>query len=61
MSGTPIECRQFAVRCAELAVQAKTDELKAHLISLSKTWEGIAIELERSQSLIAGLDKDSTT
>jgi hypothetical protein len=56
--GNSRECREYAVRCAELAVQAKTDDLKAHFISLSKTWEGIAIELERAQSLIAKLDKE---
>jgi hypothetical protein len=56
MPGDPRECRQHAARCAELAVEAKTEPLKAHFLTLSKTWEGLANELERTQSIIAELD-----
>jgi hypothetical protein len=56
MPGDPKECRRHAARCAELAVEAKTEPLKAHFLTLSKTWEGLAKELERTQSIIAELN-----
>jgi hypothetical protein len=58
MSGDPRECRSHAVRCAELAVEAKSEQLKAHFVGLSKTWENLANELERTQALLAVIDDD---
>jgi hypothetical protein len=52
MAGDPKECRVNAWRCAELAHQAKTQELKMTLIELSKNWLKLAIELERNQALM---------
>ena len=51
MLGDPVECREHAVRCAQLATQANTEMLKAHFVELSRTWEILANEFERDQSL----------
>jgi hypothetical protein len=42
------ECRQRASRCAELAMTARTMQLKAAFLELSKNWERLAIDLENS-------------
>jgi hypothetical protein len=42
------ECRQRALRCAELATTARTTQLKAFFLALSKNWEQFATELEDS-------------
>ena len=52
MPGDPRECRQYAARCAELAAEAKTAELKLHFLTLSRTWEQIARETERAQLML---------
>ena len=52
MPGEPRECRQNAMRCAELAHSAKTIELKQTLIELSRNWMKLAIELERTHALL---------
>jgi hypothetical protein len=46
MTGDPKECREHAARCAELAVSARTPQLKTTFLGLSKNWERFAIELE---------------
>jgi len=46
MIGDPRECRRHAARCAELAMFARTSQLKATFLGLSKSWETFAIELE---------------
>jgi hypothetical protein len=46
MPGDPKECRMRAARCAELAAAARTPQLKAWFLGLSKQWERLAIELE---------------
>jgi hypothetical protein len=53
MTGDPAECRTHAVRCAQLAVEAKSGQLKNHFIGLSKAWESLAQELEHLQILMA--------
>jgi hypothetical protein len=52
MPGNPKECRQSALRCAELAHTARTPDLKNTLLDLSKSWHKLAIELERSAALL---------
>jgi hypothetical protein len=47
MPGDPKECRLHAMRCAELAATAKTQQLKATLLDLSKNWVRLAASLER--------------
>jgi hypothetical protein len=46
MVGNPKECRRHAARCAELAIAARTPQMKATFLGLSKSWETFAIELE---------------
>jgi hypothetical protein len=46
MPSDPKECRKNAARCAELAVAARTPQLKATFLALSKNWEKLAIQLE---------------
>jgi hypothetical protein len=46
MPGDPKECRQHAARCAELAVAARTPQLRTTFLALSKNWEKLAIQLE---------------
>lgn len=46
MPGDPKECRRNAARCAELAVAARTPQLREKLLQLSKVREQLAIELE---------------
>jgi hypothetical protein len=52
MPGNPKECREYALRCADLAHTARTPKLKELLIDLSKNWIKLAIELERSAALV---------
>jgi hypothetical protein len=53
MPGDPKECREHAARCAELAVQARTPQLRATFLELSKNWEKIAIQLEDAFAKLA--------
>jgi hypothetical protein len=46
MPGDPKECREHASRCAELAVKARTPQLRATFLELSKELGEIAIQLE---------------
>jgi phage-related tail protein len=46
MPGDPKECRKHAARCAELAVAARTQQLRNTFLELSKNWEKLAIQLE---------------
>ena len=46
MPGNPNECRKHAARCAEMTVAARTRQLKATFLELSKNWEKLAIQLE---------------
>jgi hypothetical protein len=39
-------CRKHAARCAEMAVAARSLQLKATFLELSKNWEKLAIQLE---------------
>jgi hypothetical protein len=46
MPGTSKEYRMHAARCAELAVPARSPQLKATFLALSKSWKKLAIQLE---------------
>jgi hypothetical protein len=46
MPGDPCECRMHAARCAALAATARTPQLRAMFLDLSKSWEKLAIQLE---------------
>jgi hypothetical protein len=58
MPGDPRECRQHAWRCAELAITARTPELKLLLIELSQNWLKMATDLEHMQVLFAELSEE---
>lgn len=59
MYGDPRECRQHAVRCAELAINLKNAEFKAIYLALSKQWEMFALELEGAESMLSELNQDT--
>jgi hypothetical protein len=44
--GDPKQCRRNAAHCAEFAVAARTPQLRATFLELSKNWEKLAIQLE---------------
>ena len=48
MVGNSKECRRHAARCAELAMAARTQQMKTTFLGLSKNWETLAIELENA-------------
>jgi hypothetical protein len=52
MPGDPKECRLRAMRCAELAANAKSPQFKAALLDLSKTWVRLAESLEKTYALV---------
>jgi hypothetical protein len=58
MPDDPKECRLRAMHCAELAKTAKTPQLKATLLELSKTWIRVAESLEKPHALMAEADVD---
>jgi uncharacterized protein Yka (UPF0111/DUF47 family) len=52
MVGDPKECRKHAAHCAEMAVAARTPQLKAMFLELSKNWEKLANQLENAFALL---------
>jgi hypothetical protein len=56
MTGNPKEYRRHAARCAELAVSARSEQLKAALLELSKNWEHLAIDLENGAAMFDELE-----
>jgi hypothetical protein len=50
MSSDASDCRERALRCARLAQDAKTPEIKATFDNLAHHWTKLAIELERESS-----------
>jgi hypothetical protein len=52
MPGDPKQCRLNALRCAELAQNAKTQQLKVMLLDLSKDWVRLAESLEMARALL---------
>jgi hypothetical protein len=52
MAGDPNQCRRYAHDCAEMARKATNPEHKKTLTNLAQTWLGIAIELERTHTLL---------
>jgi hypothetical protein len=53
MPGDPKECRGHALRCAELAMKARTPQLKVMFLELSKNWEKLAIQLENAVAKVS--------
>ena len=52
MPGDPKECREHARACAEMAARARTSEQRQLLENLERTWLGLAIDLERNQTML---------
>jgi hypothetical protein len=52
MPSDPKQCRLNAMRCAEMAANARTQQLKATLMELSQNWVKLAVSLERTQALL---------
>jgi hypothetical protein len=46
MSGNPDECRAYGLRCAQLAEQTKSPELRSELLLLAGQWFQLVIFLE---------------
>jgi hypothetical protein len=44
MPGDPKQCRLYAMRCAALAREAKSEQLKATLLNLSQNWVKLAVK-----------------
>jgi hypothetical protein len=53
MPGDSKECRERAARCAEFAGYARSAQLKATFLEMSKNWEKLAIQLEDTFAKIA--------
>jgi hypothetical protein len=58
MRGDPKQCRENALRCADLAHTAKSPKLSMLLVDLSKNWMKMADELEQSQRLVEDYPPD---
>jgi hypothetical protein len=44
------ECRQRALRCAELAHSTQAGRMRELLLDLTRTWLKLALELERTET-----------
>ena len=60
MPGDSKECRKYALRCAELAVAARSPQIKAMFLELSKNWEKFAIQLEDAFAKLAESEEISS-
>jgi hypothetical protein len=58
VSRDPREYRINAVRCAELASSVRTPQLKVMFSELSNGWENLALDIEKTDALIADDDMD---
>ena len=58
MPRDPREYRVNAVRCAELASSVTTLQLKVMFSELSKGWENLALDIEKTGALLADSDMD---
>ncbi len=61
MPGDSRECRQHAVRCAELATSVKNDEFREAYLALAKQWEMFATELEGAEAMLNTLNENAGT
>ena len=53
MSGTmitPVECRQHAIECQQMAERAANLRMQSILIDMARTWQRLALELEHHLS-----------
>ena len=54
MPGDPKECRQHALRCMQLASEAKSEHAKGRFLDLAATWIKLAKDLEDARDLLKG-------
>ena len=52
MPGDPKQCREYALRCVEMAGQATNPDHKRLMTDLAQNWLDLAIELERTHGLL---------
>jgi len=53
MPGNPIECREQAKRCLQLAAETNSALTKAQFENLAQTWMRLAGEIDRTEALLA--------
>jgi hypothetical protein len=56
MPGNPVECREHAVNCRQLAESAGGDAARETFLNLAATWERLANELESAQVFLRAMD-----
>jgi hypothetical protein len=59
MPGDPNRCREHARRCAEIARQTASPEVRDHFTSLEQSWLRLAAEIESGQKLLDLIDEIS--
>jgi hypothetical protein len=52
----PMECRNRALRCSDLAERATNSQVKAVLTYLAQHWLKMAVDLERAQAWPEGFE-----
>jgi hypothetical protein len=60
MPGNPRECRLSAMRCLQLAKDAKNQSVKDNFVSLAGTWQALANQLAAQQALIEKIADDDS-
>jgi hypothetical protein len=61
MSGDPVECREQAKACADMASKVRNPDHKRILTNLAQTWLNLAIELERNHALLHAYPEPAMT
>jgi hypothetical protein len=56
MPTDPMECRNRALRCSDLAERATNSQVKAVLTYLAQHWLKMAVDLERAQAWPEGFE-----
>ena len=57
------ECRKQADECMRMAYAAVNPKLKGHLLSMSRTWTALAVQIERLEAMqaeLSGQGKESS-
>lgn len=52
MPGDSRECRRHAMKCLQLAADARSDSNKEHFLRIAATWQALANELEKAQAML---------
>ena len=46
------ECRKYAEECVRLARSAANAKLKGHMLSMARTWNALAAQIERMEAML---------